>query len=36
MGLHPELEVSKYGAYLEAWHLFWGRKTGGAVVRIED
>ncbi len=35
MGLHPELEVSKYGAYLEAWHLLWGRKSSGGVVRIE-
>jgi len=34
MGLHPELEVSKYGAYLGAWHLLWGRKSG-AVVKIE-
>jgi hypothetical protein len=35
MGLHPELEVSKYGAYLEAWHLLWGRKSTGFVGRIE-
>jgi hypothetical protein len=24
VGLHPELEVSKYGEYLEAWHLLTG------------
>jgi hypothetical protein len=25
IGLHPELKVSKYGAYEEAWHLLRGR-----------
>lgn len=31
MGLHPELEESKYGAYMEAWQLLWGQKSGGLV-----
>ena len=35
MGLHPELEVSKYGKYEEAWHLLWGRKKAGVVGSIE-
>jgi hypothetical protein len=35
MGLHPELEVSKYGEYEEAWHLLWGKKKAGFVGSIE-
>jgi hypothetical protein len=35
MGLHPELAKSKYGAYLEAWHLLRGRKSGKFVGRME-
>ena len=34
VGLHPELEKSKYGEYLEAWHLLSGA-TPGFVERIE-
>lgn len=34
VGLHPELEESKYGEYLEAWHLLSGEITG-AVRRLE-
>jgi hypothetical protein len=34
VGLHPELEVSKYGEYEEAWHLLRG-KTPGTIARIE-
>jgi len=32
VGLYPELEESKYGEYLEAWHLLRGETTG--VVRM--
>ena len=34
VGLHPELEVSKYGEYEEAWHLLRG-ETRGTIGRIE-
>lgn len=34
IGLHPELEVSKYGEYEEAWHLLRG-ETPGTIPRIE-
>jgi hypothetical protein len=34
VGLHPELETSKYHAYKEAWHLLSGEKPG-FVDRIE-
>ncbi len=33
IGLHPELEVSKYGKYQEAWHLLSG-KTPPMIGRI--
>lgn len=34
VGLHPELEISKYGKYEEAWHLLRG-ETPGVIARIE-
>jgi hypothetical protein len=34
VGLHPELEVSKYGEYEEAWHLLRG-ESPGTIPRIE-
>jgi hypothetical protein len=34
VSLHPELEVSKYGEYEEAWHLLRG-ETRGTIGRIE-
>ncbi len=34
VGLHPELEVSKYGEYQEAWHLLRG-ETPGVIASLE-
>jgi len=34
VGLHPELKVSKYGKYQEAWYLLRG-ETPGVVARIQ-
>jgi hypothetical protein len=34
VGLHPELEKSKYGEYEEAWHLLRG-EAPGLIARIE-
>jgi hypothetical protein len=34
IGVHPELEISKYGKYEEAWHLLLG-KTRTVIPRIE-
>ena len=35
VGLHPELEVSKYGEYREAWDLLRGESESGVIPCIQ-